>query len=230
MAAEFDRFAQEYKELLDQSTACSGESSEYFCQYKANYINRLLRASATPKILDYGCGIGLLSKEVSTLQPSATLHGFDVSEDSLSQVDAGLRSRGVFTSQKDDLHRDYDLIVISNVMHHIPLEERQATISEMAARLRTSGRLLVFEHNPMNPLTRLVVAKCPFDENAVLLRPKELRSYFAHAGLQTVRGDYIVFFPRMLSVFRPAEPFLGWCPAGAQYALLGARRMDGARP
>jgi SAM-dependent methyltransferase len=228
MAAEFDRFAREYKDVLDQSTAFSGESSEYFCQYKAHYVHRLLGPSGTPKILDYGCGIGALADELSTLQPSARLHGFDVSEDSLSQVDAGLRSRGVFTAHKGDLHWDYDLILISNVMHHIPLEERQGTISEMAARLRTSGRLLVFEHNPINPLTRLVVAKCPFDENAVLLRPKELRGYFGKAGLHVVRRDYIVFFPKMLSMFRPAEPFLGWCPAGAQYALLGAKRVDGA--
>ena len=38
--AEFDRFAREYKDLLDRSTAFSGESSEYFCQYKANYVTR----------------------------------------------------------------------------------------------------------------------------------------------------------------------------------------------
>jgi 2-polyprenyl-3-methyl-5-hydroxy-6-metoxy-1,4-benzoquinol methylase len=228
MAAEFDRFAREYKDVLDRSTAFSGESSEYFCQYKANYVNRLLGSSDRPKILDYGCGIGALSNELSKLRPSAKLHGFDVSEDSLSQVDAPLRSQGVFTSHKDDLHHDYDLIVISNVMHHIPLEDRQNTISELAARLRTSGRLVVFEHNPINPLTRLVVAKCPFDENAVLLRPKELKGYFTQARLDAVRRDYIVFFPKMLSLFRPAEPLLGWCPAGAQYALVGARRMDGA--
>jgi 2-polyprenyl-3-methyl-5-hydroxy-6-metoxy-1,4-benzoquinol methylase len=228
MAAEFDRFAQEYKDVLDRSTAFSGDTSDYFCRYKANYVKRLLGASGSPKILDYGCGIGALSTELARLDRSAILHGFDVSEDSLAHVDPSLRRRGVFTSKKDDLHRDYDLIVISNVMHHILLRDRQSTISEMAARLRTSGRLLVFEHNPMNPLTRLVVAKCPFDENAVLLRPKELKGYFAEAGLRVVRNDYIVFFPKMLSVFRPAEPFLGWCPAGAQYALLGAKHTHGA--
>jgi 2-polyprenyl-3-methyl-5-hydroxy-6-metoxy-1,4-benzoquinol methylase len=228
MAAEFDRFAEEYKELLDRSTAFSGESSEYFCQYKAKYASKLLNQSVTPKVLDYGCGIGALSVELAKLKPSARLHGFDVSEDSLSHIEAGLKTRGVFTSHKTELHHDYDLILISNVMHHIPLEDRQNTISEMAARLAPSGRLLVFEHNPINPLTRLVVAKCPFDENAVLLRPKELKSYFEKAGLRTVKRDYIVFFPKVFSILRPAEPLLGWCPAGAQYALMGTRRPDGA--
>jgi 2-polyprenyl-3-methyl-5-hydroxy-6-metoxy-1,4-benzoquinol methylase len=226
--AEFDRFAREYKDLLDRSTAFSGESSEYFCQYKANYVARMLGTSGTPKILDYGCGIGALSIELAKLHPSAKLHGFDVSEDSLSHVDPGLTSRGLFTSKQADLHDDYDLIVISNVLHHIPPAERQDTISGMAARLRPTGRLLVFEHNPMNPLTRLVVAKCPFDENAILLRPKELKDYFAKAGLEIARRNYIVFFPKMLALLRPVEPLLGWCPAGAQYALVGARRAQGA--
>lgn len=217
--SEFDRFAFSYKSVLDRSIAIGGESSEYFTQYKAAYIDRFLGSSGSKKILDFGCGVALLSSALAKLRPGDRIHGFDVSIESLNQIEEGLRSRGVFTSVPEELDRNYDLIVLSNVMHHLPVTERQATIRELATQLSAGGTLMVIEHNPLNPLTRWVVAHCDFDDDAILLWPGEVKRYFIDAGLKVSRRDYILFFPRAFSGLRGLETGLAWCPAGAQYAL-----------
>lgn len=216
--AEFDRHAHDYKAALDRSIAIGGESSEYFTEYKSAYIDRLLGLGAR-RLLDFGCGVGLLSAALARRRPDDRIDGFDVSADSLGQIDASLRQRGCFTADASALGRNYDLIVLSNVMHHIPPGQRQATITDLAGRLARGGQLLVIEHNPINPLTRWVVAHCDFDGDAILLRPVEVRRYFGQAGLRRPRRDYLLFFPRFLSALRGIEPALAWCPAGAQYAL-----------
>lgn len=225
--AEFDQFAANYKTALDRSLAMAGESSEYFTLYKANYIERMLGDRTQSKILDFGCGVGALSGVLARNRQRDEIHGYDVSTDSLDRVDRELRSRSLFTSNLDDLHRDYDLIVLSNVMHHIPLAARASTVSDLAARLASGGRLLVFEHNPLNPLTRWVVAHCEFDGDAQLLWPGEVAGYFLDAKLVAPRRDYLVFFPKALALLRRYERSLAWCPAGAQYALSASKTEDG---
>lgn len=224
--AEFDQFASNYKSVLDRSVALGGESSEYFTRYKAVYIDQLL-GTASAKILDFGCGVGILSVALAQQRPRDVIHGYDVSSASLDQVAPELRSCGLFTSKLEELHRDYGLIVLSNVMHHIPPPERQITILDLAARLAPRGRLLVIEHNPLNPLTRWVVAHCEFDDDAVLLWPGEVRNYFSAADLREPRRDYMLFFPRVLSSLRGLEKSLRWLPLGAQYAF-SARRAGAA--
>ena len=221
--AEFDQYAANYKLALDRSIALAGESSEYFTDYKAAYIERLLVAHGPAKILDFGCGVGALSSALARRRPDDGIDGYDVSSESLDRVEPDLRARGLFTDTLEDLRRDYDLIVLSNVMHHIPVAARQATIDDLAARLAPGGTLLVIEHNPLNPLTRWIVAHCEFDGDAVLLWPREVKTYFAQARLSAPRRDYILFFPRILAAMRGLEKSLRWCPAGAQYALLATR-------
>lgn len=220
--AEFDQFASNYKAVLDRCVALGGESSEYFTEYKASYIDRLL-GSAPEKILDFGCGVGALSAALAQRRLRDVVHGYDVSAASLDQVAPILRERGLFTDRLDVLHRDYGLIVLSNVMHHIPVHARRDTIMDLAARLRADGRLLVIEHNPLNPLTRWIVAHCEFDDDAVLLWPREVKRYFAAANLIQPRRDYMLFFPKVLSALRGCEASLRWCPFGAQYAFSARR-------
>jgi len=221
--AEFDQHAANYKLALDRSLALAGESSDYFTDYKAAYIERLLVGKKSTKILDFGCGIGTLSSALARRRRDDCIDGYDVSSASLDRVEPDLRARGVFTDKVEDLSRDYDLIVLSNVMHHIPVAARQATIDDLAARLAPGGRLLVIEHNPLNPLTRWVVAHCEFDGDAVLLWPREVKTYFAQAKLGEPQRDYILFFPKALAALRGVEKSLRWCPAGAQYALWATR-------
>ena len=82
---------------------------------------------------------------------------------------------------------------------------------------------MFFEHNPFNPLTRWVVAHCEFDDDAVLLWPRESAGYLAAAGLSDPRRDYMLFFPKALSALRGLEASLRWCPLGAQYAFSACR-------
>ena len=224
VTSEFDRFAGQYKKVLDRCLAISGETSEYFAEYKARYIATAVVPRFAGKVLDFGCGVGLLSGFLQTYLPAVTLHGFDMSAESIEQMDAKVRSHGIFTANLEQLDDDYGLIVLSNVVHHIHPECRQNLIVELRNRLSPAGRLVVFEHNPVNPLTRWVVSRCPFDEGAVLLPRAETMACLSNAGLHLVRQTYIVFFPRPLAWFRALERFLAWCPLGAQYVIVAEKR------
>jgi hypothetical protein len=151
------------------------------------------------------------------------LDGFDVSGDSLRRLDPALCSQGTFTSVPAELAHDYRLIVVANVMHHIPIQQRSGIVQKLTERLSPEGFLAIFEHNPANPITRWVVERCPFDADAVLLPPREISAYATNAKLRLRRRDFIVFMPRALAWLRPLEPWLAKLPLGAQYVVVAQK-------
>jgi SAM-dependent methyltransferase len=219
----FDQFAGDYTQILDRSVAISGEDSVYFAEYKARYLWRLLGPSFSGKALEFGCGVGLTSGFIKKLLPGIQLDGFDVSSDSIRNVGHTLSDQGIFTCNFDDLAYDYRLIVVANVLHHIHVDERTSVVRNLANRMSNGARLAIFEHNPANPVTRWVVNHCPFDSDAVLLRPREIKTYLLDAGLRLLRCDFIVFLPRLISALRPLEPLLAKVPFGAQYVMVAEK-------
>jgi SAM-dependent methyltransferase len=155
--------------------------------------------------------------------PGARVDGYDVSSQSLEHMDPALRSQGDFVTSTSELRGNYEVVMMANVLHHIEPVKRQAAVAEAAGLLAEGGRLIIFEHNPANPLTRRAVAACPFDEHAILLRPGETENYLKRSGMEAIALDYIVFFPHMLSWLRPMEGALRWCALGAQYAACAKR-------
>ncbi|HEV2616970.1 MAG TPA: class I SAM-dependent methyltransferase [Candidatus Acidoferrales bacterium] len=218
--AEFDVFAAGYEESLDHSVRIAGDTFDYFASYKAAYIACNIAPRGPGKILDYGCGVGLLSRHLRDRMPGKRVDGFDVSAESIARVDRDLLSQGIFTSDLGEVGHAYDVVVLANVLHHVKPSERQDLICQAVSRLSPGGKLVVFEHNPLNPLTRWVVSQCVFDGDAILLYPRETRRYFRKQALERLRRKYVVFFPNWLRWFRPLEPLLAWCPLGAQYAMV----------
>jgi len=221
--AQFDNYASDYQLLVTENVRVTGEPSEYFGSYKAAYVARRIAPPKGSKILDYGCGIGTLSKYLKEALPGAQIDGFDVSRESVERIDMNLLNQGTFTDSLDQLGHSYDLVVLSNVLHHVRPTDRGNLISDSVSRLAIGGKLVIFEHNPMNPLTRWAVSQCPFDGDAILLPSSESRGFFG-GRMRLMWRDYIVFFPRWLKWFRPFEPALRWCPLGAQYAVVVERR------
>lgn len=216
----FDRFAGSYEQILDAST---GEGAAWFALLKARYLSALVPRGFGGKVLDFGCGVGLVSRALADELPAARLHGYDPSADSVARVPDSLRARGRFSSTLAELDDDYELVLLANVLHHIPPAGRGAALSEIAGRLAPGGRLVVFEHNRWNPATRFVVATCPLDEDAVLLPRRETRRRLGEAGLIVERSDYVTFFPRRLAALHALEARLSWLPLGAQYAVVARK-------
>ena len=76
---QFDEFAGNYKEVLDRNVAVSGEDSTYFAEYKARYLVRALPRDFRGTVLDFGCGIGMLSGFLRKHLPASRLDGYDPS-------------------------------------------------------------------------------------------------------------------------------------------------------
>lgn len=116
-----------------------------------------------------------------------------------------------------------DLVVVANVLHHVEPTVRPDFLEEVALpALLPGGRIVVFEHNPYNPITRLVVRSCPFDQDARLLPPSAAVALLQNCRLRVDQRDYIVFFPRFLRFLRGLEGLMGRLPVGAQYMVVGS--------
>jgi SAM-dependent methyltransferase len=224
-AAEFDKFADEYLAIHTENLKLSGETPDYFARYKIDELRRRWSAERRPEpraILDFGSGVGASLPHLSRAFPAAALTAIDVSERSLEISKARYPELGrrVLYAGEGDLPLEaggFDLIFTACVFHHIDADQHIDLFGSLRALLRPGGVLVVFEHNPVNPVTRYIVATCPFDENAVLIPGPVLKSRLRQAGFAEVGVRYTGFFPHALAALRPAEPALAWLPIGAQY-------------
>jgi hypothetical protein len=96
-------------------------------------------------------------------------------------------------------------------------------LAEIRRVLKPHAWLFVFEHNPLNPLTRHAVNTCAFDEHAELIGAPTMRRRVHDAGFPRAKVNYRIFFPHALRGLRPLEAQLKWLPLGAQY-YVAARK------
>jgi SAM-dependent methyltransferase len=219
-ADKFDAYAGEYERLHAESVAVTGEETDYFAGYKAECLQRK-GIAADAKILDFGCGIGNVTTKLVEL--FSNVHGYEPSPLSAEKA----RKRAPGATIHDQLasvpEATFSVAVLSCVLHHVPPAERPKLLGEVMQKLEPGGELIVFEHNPLNPLTQRAVKICPFDDDAILLWPWEQRRLLKDAGFTRVGLDYIVFFPKALAFMRPLEPKLRWLAAGAQTMTVGTK-------
>jgi len=117
----------------------------------------------------------------------------------------------------------FDCVFAGCVFHHVAPAEHRDLLAEVRRVIRLGGHLMIYEHNPLNPLTVRTVKACPFDDHAILVRARRLSAALEAAGFGGTRVRYRVFFPRALRWFRPLEDSLGWLPLGAQYYAIAVR-------
>lgn len=60
------------------------------------------------------------------------------------------------------------------------------------------GILSVIEHNPLNPITRLIVSRTPVDADAHLLNAKHTRALLSSSGAKVLETRYFLLFPERI--------------------------------
>lgn len=224
--AEFDRFARDYRAVHQANIAAAGEPPEYFADYKMRDFASVLQrvgAPSTGYYLDFGSGIGASVDPFRLHLPQAKLLCTDVSPESLAESErlhGSIAEYRLITGGHLPLpDASVDGAFACCVFHHIPHSEHSSSLAELRRALRPGAPLMIYEHNPFNPLTVRAVNTCPLDENAVLIRGAEMKRRCEVQGFRDVRLEYRVFFPAKLRRLRPLENHLRWLPLGAQYAI-----------
>jgi SAM-dependent methyltransferase len=230
--AEFDKFADEYYDILCKGIGAFGEKPEFFAEYKIKDVEDQLKIhGARPRtILDFGSGVGYSVPYFRKYFPNSELICADVSQRSLDlsrQRNPGTERYVRIVGDRLPLaDNSFELIFSACVFHHIPHEEHVHWLSELNRVTAPGGRLFIFEHNPLNPLTMSVVRKCPFDEKAHLINGATFSRRVADANWSNVAVRYRIFFPRMLRILRCFEPYFSRVPFGAQYHVSGQKKPD----
>lgn len=103
--------------------------------------------TSASRILDIGCGDGLSTQHLASAFPDATLTGIDIAP-AVGKLFTGDRSRVSFHSESLDSFvarqpRSFDLVVLADVLHHVPGAEREALLRRAAEALREGGKLVV---------------------------------------------------------------------------------------
>ena len=232
MSADFDRYRETYADNVERAIAFAGTDAAFFTELKAadlvSLSKRRLGPSASVRALDFGCGTGILGALVMPHVGSVT--GIDVSS---GLLEVAARQNPDARYQHYDggaipyKEGSFDLAFASCVFHHIEPDERAAAASELARVLRPGGVLAIYEHNPLNPLTRLAVSRCEFDKGVELLGRSDTERMLRAAGLAPAESRYLACFPWRGRPFRAVERVLARLPLGAQYIVAGVRIGDG---
>ncbi len=233
MAEFFDKHAENYSEEIDEYLDKYGATHDFFTTHKAWLIEDLLARHGVQledtRVLDVGCGVGKIHTHLTSRCRDIT--GVDVSDASLEVArkiypdNTYLYYDGHVLPAED---ASFDLSLAICVFHHVPPGQWADLATEMLRVLRPGGVSLVIEHNPYNLVTRRIVNTCPLDEDAVLLRPGQLKELFRQAGGKNVRSRTVLSVPPKYDLLKRIDGYLGVLPFGAQYYVMSRKREDAA--
>ena len=168
--------------------------------YRAAFINldaaaRTL-ASVAParRILEVGCGDGSFGQRLLEHYPGAEYVGIDISAEP-GRLFRGDQSRATFRSIDSASYlaegpEPFDLVVMVDVVHHIPLELRDQVMGEVRALTAPGGRYAIKE---WDPIRGPVHAACwALDRYVTGDDIKHIRSADLRAWIGRLLGDQLV--------------------------------------
>ncbi len=117
---------------------------QYLEQHQIIY-NLLPNEDKNYRVLDIGCGNGILSELVFQKLPNSYIFGFDLTEDMLKAFEKKLsKYSGKFELKQGDFRTDsigseYDLIIAGITLHHLTWKERERFYQTLYSSLNDEG-------------------------------------------------------------------------------------------
>jgi len=218
---DFDDYADNYGQLLQKQLSFF-DKKNYFAEYKIKILKQQLNYEPV-KILDYGCGTGRNLKFLKQYFPNAKIYGCDISKKSLKIATKNNPDAILFLPNENFDYKNFDLVFVAGVFHHIEPNLRTNILKQIHQLLTKNGSLVIFEHNPYNPVTLHMVNTCEFDDDVVLLKAREMKNLLRRANFALKKTRYSLFIPKFLKKLRFLEKYLGLIPLGGQYFILAQK-------
>lgn len=121
---------------------------------------KLKAALPARRILEVGCGEGLFTERLAARYPDAEVCGIDITP-RVGRLFSGDVSRVTFRHEAiADFARAreqaFDLVVVCDVLHHVPWEEHRSFLAAIKPTLRPGGCLVVKDWEPWPSFSHLL--------------------------------------------------------------------------
>jgi trans-aconitate 2-methyltransferase len=166
------------------------------------------------RVLEIGCGVGPLTQLLAEALPQGSVLGTDLSPRSVAAARERLASFGnaelaVGDAIEVEIDERFDVVVLPDVIEHIPLDKHDALFARVASWVKPDGFVLlhypnphrlewVHEHDP----ERLQIIDQPIHADVLLAtayRHDLYLSYYERYSIWVREGDYVV------AVLRPTS-------------------------
>jgi ubiquinone/menaquinone biosynthesis C-methylase UbiE len=228
MTAEFDEYASSYSRLLRDPVRdrFAGDPS-FFNRRKWEVIRDFLARnqldSAQMSWLDVGCGQGQLLNMGGKYFGRAA--GCDPSREMITRCTSAEVHEQSSPFELPFPDESFDFVTAACVFHHVHGHDRILLSDSIRRVLKPHGVFCNIEHNPRNPVTRLIVRRCPIDRDAELLNAQLASQLMRSAGLEVLGSIYFLYCPKsVFPVFGGIESLLRNFPLGGQYAVFGGKK------
>jgi SAM-dependent methyltransferase len=223
----FDAYAADYAALIQDPIRDKFASGRRFfferkIQVIQDFFNRAGIDTRELSWLDAGCGQGDLMR--CGLSYFKTAVGCDPSQGMLKCCE-DLQVRHQTDLEKLPFSDEsFDFVTAVCVYHHIPPDRRHLMTAEALRVLRPKGIFCIIEHNPLNPVTRLIVARTPVDADALLLTAGESQRLLSARSKVLGRSYFLLFPERLYKFCHTVESLLAKVPVGGQYAVFSQKQ------
>jgi SAM-dependent methyltransferase len=206
--AHFNDVAHEYDESIPEHV---------MAHLTARRVALAVSLVPAGRVLDVGCGTG---RFLDSLPNGYERVGIDVSAAMLTEAEAkGLKVLQASGDKLPFADDSFDLVTTFAVLHHlIDRDLVVATLREIARVVRSGGAAVVWDHNPLNPYWRILMARLPQDQGDERLVPARLIvDTLRGEGMRDVRLRRLTFTPdftpaRALAVISRMERALEHVP------------------
>ena len=162
------------------------------------YLKKNCTLTAGMKILDAGCGTGLITKSLHTIAhnqslQNITFHAFDLTPSMLKPFLLWKEKQGaenIFIRQADILEpktiptgwQDYDLIIVSGMLEYLPKQRVTTSAKLLYNLLKPNGTFLIFL-SKKNWLSHLVIERL---WHADTYTKQEITTLLKQAGITNI--------------------------------------------
>ncbi len=170
---------------------------------KYDYRKELELGGFSPKdgarILDAGCGSGVVSRHIATVFPRVSVVGCDACETRLAQAKRAGASFGNLSFKMQDLSKlefsnnYFDWAIVRYVLQHVAANMRIVALQEIFRCLRPNGKLCIIDFDgpfyniyPRTPLVDEVLNKMEAQSPVDLRIGRKLPSLLLKAGFSEV--------------------------------------------
>jgi ubiquinone/menaquinone biosynthesis C-methylase UbiE len=221
---DFDAHAAVYDNVVDRSVSFTGRNAAFYARRKVELLEEIVRPRLGSlqglSVLDVGCGTGTTDRQFASRVQK--LHGVDVSEEMLAHARASVPTADFswYDGEKLPFADDsFDVTVAICVLHHVPVSKRSTMLGEMLRVTRPEGFVAVFEHNPLNPLTRHAVNTTEMDQSEVLLTSRQVVDALRDAAGMEPEVRHFLFSPLGGAIGCSVDRHLRRVPLGGQYVV-----------